>query len=155
MDVGCYAIHMLRTLAGAEPIVRSAQAKLLKPQVDRWVHAEMEFADGRSGAITVSMLSTTLLKASARVIGAKGTLDVTNPLMPQLTHRIRVRTATGTRTEKVDRKPSTYSAQLGAFVAAVQRGEPFPTNVDDAVANMQVIDACYRAAGLQPREPTR
>lgn len=155
MDVGCYAIHMLRTLAGSEPVVRSAQAKLLRPHVDRWVHAELEFGNGRTGSITVSMLSTTLFKASARVIGSKGTLDVSNPLMPQLFHRIRVRTTAGTRAEKVERKPSTYAAQLSAFVAAVRGGESFPTNVDDAVANMQVIDACYRAAGLSPREPTR
>ncbi len=31
MDAGCYAVHLLRTLAGAEPVVRSAQAKLKSP----------------------------------------------------------------------------------------------------------------------------
>ena len=31
--------------------------------------------------------------------------------------------------------------------------EPFPTGVDDAIANMRVIDACYAAAGLPRREP--
>ena len=154
MDAGCYTIHMLRTLAGAEPIVRSAQAKLLKPDVDRLVRAEMEFPDGRTGSITASMLSTTLLKTSARVIGSKATLTVFNPLAPQYFHRIRVRSATGTRTERVDRQPSSYVAQLKAFVAAVQRGDSFPTNVDDAVANMRVIDACYKAAGLPLRQPT-
>jgi predicted dehydrogenase len=155
MDVGCYTIHMLRTLAGAEPIVRSAHAKLLKPEVDRLVRAEMEFPDGRTGSITASMLSTTLFKASARVIGSKGTLEVSNPLAPQYFHRIRVHSMSGTRAEKVERRPSSYASQLRAFVAAVRRGESFPTNVDDAVANMRVIDACYRAAGLPPREPTR
>jgi predicted dehydrogenase len=35
MDVGCYAVHILRTLAGAEPVVRSATAKLLRPNVHR------------------------------------------------------------------------------------------------------------------------
>lgn len=28
---------------------------------------------------------------------------------------------------------------------------PLPTDADDAVANMQLIDDCYRAAGLTPR----
>ena len=30
-------------------------------------------------------------------------------------------------------------------------GTPFPTDVDDAIVNMRVIDAVYRAAGLEPR----
>ena len=32
MDVGCYAVHQLRTLAGAEPEVVSAEAKCLEPR---------------------------------------------------------------------------------------------------------------------------
>ena len=49
--------------------------------------------------------------------------------------------------------PPTYF-QLRAFAGAVLRGEPFPTDLDDAIANMEAIDACYRAAGLEPRVPT-
>jgi predicted dehydrogenase len=45
-------------------------------------------------------------------------------------------------------------AQLRAFAGAVLRNEPFPTGVEDAIANMRVIDACYAAAGLPRREPT-
>jgi hypothetical protein len=36
----------------------------------------------------------------------------------------------------------------------VQRGEPILTGPDDSIANMRVIDAVYRAAGMQPRQPT-
>jgi predicted dehydrogenase len=79
MDVGCYTIHLLRTLAGAEPVVRSAKAKLFKPGVDRWMQVEFEFADGRTGSITASMLSSRLLSAGARVIGSRGELRVNNP----------------------------------------------------------------------------
>ena len=52
------------------------------------------------------------------------------------------------------RKEATYLHQLRAFTGAVLRGEPFPTTVDDAIANMTAIDACYRAAGLEPRSPS-
>jgi hypothetical protein len=48
-------------------------------------------------------------------------------------------------------KTSTYDHQLAAFIAAVRTGEPFPTNMADAIANMRVIDAVYRAAGLNLR----
>jgi hypothetical protein len=33
----------------------------------------------------------------------------------------------------------------------VREGAPLPIDIDDAVANMRLIDACYEAAGLQPR----
>jgi predicted dehydrogenase len=154
MDVGCYAIHVVRTLAGAEPTVQSAKAKLKSPDVDRWLQAELAFADGRTGSITASMLSARLFTASTHVIGSDGTMKVFNPIAPQYRHSLTVRSARGRRKEQVPKHPSSYAAQLQAFTAAVLRGEPFPTGVEDAVANMRVIDACYAAAGLPRREPT-
>ena len=41
MDVGCYAIHMNRLVAGSEPTVVRATARLAKPNVDRWMRAEL------------------------------------------------------------------------------------------------------------------
>jgi predicted dehydrogenase len=49
---------------------------------------------------------------------------------------------------------ATYDFQLEAFARAVDRGDPVLTGPDDAIANMVVIDAVYRAAGLEPRRPT-
>lgn len=155
MDAGCYAIHIVRTLAGAEPNVRSARAKLGSPKVDRLMQAELEFADGRTAGITASMLSTRLLAMIARVVGSKGVMDVLNPIAPQYLNNITIRSERGKRTESVEKQPSSYGAQLRAFVAAIRDGAPFPTNVDDAIANMRVIDACYAAAGLPRREPTK
>ena len=61
--------------------------------------------------------------------------------------------AQGARSEQSP-GPGTYSCQLEAFVRAVRDGAPVPTDLDDAVANMTLIDAAYRAAGLAPRAPT-
>ena len=44
--------------------------------------------------------------------------------------------------------------QMRAFVDAIRNGTPVLTGPEDAVKNMEVIDAIYRAAGLQVREPT-
>jgi len=151
MDAGCYAVHLLRTLAGAEPTVRSARAKLKSPQVDRYLKAELDFTDGRTATVTASMLSARLLGMGARVTGSAGTMQVFNPILPQVYHRLRISTAAGKRSERVPRQPSSYLAQLTAFRDAVLHGTPFPTHVDDSVANMRVIDACYLAAGLAPR----
>ncbi|MCU1372721.1 MAG: putative oxidoreductase, partial [Actinomycetia bacterium] len=76
-----------------------------------------------------------------------------NPIAPQYGHRLTVKTAAGKRREKVAGE-STYVHQLRAFVAAVADGVPTLTPPAESVANMRVLDAAYRAAGLQPREPT-
>jgi predicted dehydrogenase len=64
-----------------------------------------------------------------------------------------VRSADGNRVERFPRR-ATYAYQLDAFVAAMLRGEPVKTTPEDAVENMTVIDAIYRAAGLPLREPS-
>lgn len=153
MDTGGYAIHLVRTLAGAEPIVKSARAKLRSPSVDRLLQAELEFPDGRTGAVTAGLLSAYLLSIAAKVAGSQGTMEVTNFVMPQYWHRLTIRTQHGKRTERVAKHPSSYGAQLRAFAEAVLNGGPVLTDVADAVATMRVIDACYAAAGLPRREP--
>jgi predicted dehydrogenase len=153
MDVGCYALHQLRTFAGAEPEITAAKAKMLKPGIDRWVRADARFADGRTGRITASMLSARFLSLGARVVGANGTLKVFNPTAPQFFGRLSIEAGGAKRTERAA-KAVTYTEQLKAFAGAVLRGESFPTTVDDAIANMAAIDACYRAAGLEPRQPS-
>ena len=81
-------------------------------------------------------------------------MRVLNPYFPQFGHRLLIKSSSRTAVEHVARQPSTYACQLRAFTAAALRRQPPPTNVDDAVSNMRVIDACYRAAGLPVREPT-
>ncbi len=153
MDAGCYAVHMARTFGGGTPEVVSAQAKLRDPQVDRAMTAELRFADGHTGRVRCSMWSSDLLRISAKVVGEHGELSVLNPVLPQMFHRLSVRSADGKRTERFSRRP-TYAYQLDAFVAAVLRGEPVKTTPADAIENMTVIDAIYRAAGLPLRQPS-
>ena len=155
MDAGCYTIHLLRTLAGAEPKVSSATAKTRRGAVDRLLQAELAFPGGCTGLITASMLSRQVLGAGARVSGTGGTMEVLGPYVPQLAHRLIVRSDTRRAVEHVPRQPSTYASQLRAFTRAVLRGKPVLTGPDDAVANMTVIDACYAAARLPRREPSR
>jgi predicted dehydrogenase len=80
-------------------------------------------------------------------------MRILNPWGPHLFHRLRVETPAGTRSERLA-GPSTYACQLAAFVRAVREGAPVPTGVDDAIANMTLIDAAYAAAGLEPRRPS-
>ncbi|EUA02512.1 oxidoreductase, NAD-binding Rossmann fold family protein [Mycobacterium kansasii 732] len=153
MDAGCYAVHMVRTFGGSTPEVVSAQAKLRDSQIDRAMTAEVRFADGHTGRVRCSMWSTDLIQISARVVGDKGELRVLNPVLPHSYHRLSVRSADGKRVERFPRRAS-YAYQLDAFAGAVLRGEPVKTTPEDAIENMTVIDAIYRAAGLPLRKPT-
>jgi len=153
MDAGCYAVHMARHLAGSEPTVVSASAKLRSPGVDRAMQAELRFGDDCTGAVTCSMWSSKLLHIGLRVTGEEGVLRVFNPTGPNMYHRLSVRGRGGRTVEHLSRRP-TYEYQLEAFCRAVAGGPPPITGPADAVANMEVIDAVYRAAGLEPRTPT-
>ena len=153
MDAGCYALHLLRLLGGGAqgtPEVVSAEATLRSPDVDRAMTAELRFPGGASGRITTSMWSRRLLDFSATVRGDAGELKVLNYLAPHAYNRLTLRTAAGTRRERVA-GGHTYTYQLRAFTEAVLDGGPVLTPAEDAVVTMGLIDDVYRAAGMRPR----
>ncbi len=149
MDIGCYAVVMVRTFGGSTPEVVSAQAKLRGPELDRAMTAELRFASGHTGRVHCSMWPSDLPRYSGKVVGDRGELRL-NPLISF--QRFSVRSAEGKRVERFPVR-ATYAYQLEAFAAAVLRGEPVKTTPEDAIENMAVIDAIYRAAGLSLREP--
>jgi predicted dehydrogenase len=155
MDIGCYPIHLLRSMMGSEPRVLCATARCRFPDVDRWVRAEMEFPNGARGLITASMYSARIFGRGARVVGDRGELRIFNPYTPHLYNRVTVLRRDQRALEHFTHKEefSSYVFQLRAFCGAALRGEPTPTTAVDAVANMRVIDAVYRAAGLEVRVP--
>jgi predicted dehydrogenase len=153
MDAGCYPVNIVRHLAGREPQVISARAKLRHPGVDRWVRAELDFGSGLTGAVTASMWSARVLALSFRVTGTAGSIRVFNPQAPHLYNRVTITDARGRERRRVRGRP-TYSYQLEAFAAAVRDGPAAGhvlTPPADSLANMKVIDDIYRAAGLLPR----
>jgi predicted dehydrogenase len=153
MDAGSYVANMARTFGGSTPEVVSARAKLRKPKVDRAMSAELRYAAGHTGSLRCALWSSNLFWATASVVGDAGKLRVLSPAAPHLFPRLSIRSANGKRVERFSRR-ATYSYQLENFAAAVLRGEPVRTTPEDAVENMSVIDAVYRAAGLPVREPS-
>ena len=151
MDLGAYTVSMLRHVSGEEPEVVSAKSALSSPGVDRLMEAQCKFPSGATGYLQASLFSHKLLAMWLRVEGDKGSLHARHPTVPQLGFaRLKIRTAAGTRTEKFY-KPATYEEQLIAFANLLKDGTPVPTDGWDGVRNMQVIDAVYRAAGMQIR----
>jgi predicted dehydrogenase len=150
MDLGCYGIHQIRSLVGEEPEVTGAVAKTRGPAIDRWMRARLAFPGGATGTMTCSLYGWPPLRIGFRAVGTEGELRVFNPAGPQYVHRFVVRRKSGTTKERFPRE-TTYRYQLEAFAAAVLDGAPTLTPPSESVANMEVIDAVYRAAGLQPR----
>ena len=150
---GIYTVDMLRTLSGSTPEVVSAWPTLDGPDVDRAMTAELRFASGHTGRLHCSVWSSNLFWARAKVVGDRGQLRYFSPAAPHLFPRLSIRSDEGKRVERFARRAS-YAYQLDAFAAAVLRGQPVKTTPDNAIENMAVIDAIYRAAGLPLREPT-
>ena len=154
MDAGCYAINWLRTAAAEEPVVVSAKSVLTRGGVDRATTASLRFPSGATGSITASLLSARHpLALQLTVTTARGKLRYFNPVMPKLFGSLTV-TVDGKRRREDVPKTATYNYQLAAFRDAIRDGKPFPSTAADAVQNMAVIDAIYRAAGQAPRSPT-
>ncbi len=157
MDLGCYAVHAQRVLgdfAGGEPRLvggRGAE-RPGAPGVDAWAEVDLEFPSGATGVARCSMVSDHW-DMSLRVVGSHGTAYVPDLLYQNDDDRIVIETASGERTEHHGDATS-YTYQLEAFVDAVRHGAAYRTDADDAVANMALLDSCYRAIGLGPR-PTR
>jgi predicted dehydrogenase len=152
MDAGCYVLHALRTFGPGEPTVREARARLHRPEVDRAMDIRVDYPGGATGRAVTSMWSARLLDVSLRIVGEAGTIRVLNFVVPQMYHRLSVRTAGGRRVERVP-GDATYTYQLRAFHDAVATGTPVLTGADDAVNTMTLVDEAYRKAGLAPRQP--
>jgi predicted dehydrogenase len=90
---------------------------------------------------------------TCRVVGTRGSATVMNFVQPHLDDRVVVDVGPDRRVEHLGTR-SSYIHQLEAFIAAVRHGAPMPTDADDAVATMRLIDDCYLAAGLDPRPAT-
>jgi len=152
MDMGCYVVNMARMLGGEEPEVRTASARHHTSDVDRAMTATLAFPSGHTATVHCSMWSTSVLHLAARVRGDAGEMRVFNPIAPQFLSWLTVRAGGRRRRERPVRRP-TYAFQLDAFCDAVLRGTAIATTPEDALANMTVIDAVYRAAGMAPRAP--
>jgi predicted dehydrogenase len=144
MDIGCYLVHASRLGFGAEPervvalVERDPEMK-----TDRLTSAILEFAQGQS----VFTCSTQLMPFQRiNFVGTKGRIEVEIPVNapPDQDVRVLVATAEGSQWETFPAVDQ-YTLQGDAFARAVLEGGEVPVGVEDAIANMKVIDAVFRS----------
>ena len=150
-DVGCYPIVTARYIFGAEPVRAIALiARDTELGVDRVTSGLLAFPGG--GQLVFSSALQLALYQRVTVLGSEGRIEVAVPFTPAKEHRCRIVIDSGGSLDGAsavfeDFDPvDQYQAQCD-LAAAVFRGETtheFP--IEDAIANMRVIDALYRSA---------
>ena len=157
MDIGCYLVSALRFFSGQEPCgVISAQADVCKYHhlVDKSMGTTLALPDGTTATLQCSFEAPEFsMKLVA--IGSTGRVDVINFLSgnSSLTVCEHGKEAVVERPGGEHRKTPTYVFQAQAFLdrcsepqQAHQQG-----TFNDAVLNMEVVDAVYEASGLGAR----
>ena len=146
MDLGCYPVHWVRSLFG-EPVVQQASFVPNPLGVDLSIAALLELPGGMTGSVAASMVDGVALRSELVIEGDAGRLHVSNLVFPSQGHSIRLEADGLPRTWTVAGQ-ETYDHQLAAVVEALATGTPLPTEGEDPVANMRVLDAVHHAAGM-------
>jgi predicted dehydrogenase len=149
LDVGCYPITMSRFLFEREPsrvtgiIDRDPEMK-----TDRLTSALLDFAPGQA-AFTCSTQLVPFQRM--QVFGTKGRIELEIPynIPPDRPSRIFVDDGSqlAGRSARLEQFPTAdqYTIQGDAFSRAILENGDVPVSLENALANMRVIDAIFRA----------
>jgi predicted dehydrogenase len=145
LDIGCYCVSLSRFLFGAEPRrVLGLVENDPRFGVDRLTSAILDFGD-RTSTFTCA----TQLTPFQRVIvyGTTGRLEIEVPFNAVPDRPARMLLVDGGREEEI-RLPicNQYTIQGDLFSRAVLENRPVPTPLEDAIANMQALDAIVESA---------
>lgn len=149
MDIGCYGISVARYLFGREPH-RVEGVMEIDPTfgTDRLTSALLAFDTG-----TATFTCSTQLVPYQRVyiFGSEGHIEIEIPFNapPDRPCRLVMASKDGSE-EIVTAVADQYTLQGDLFSRAVLEDTPVPTPLEDAVANMRVLDAVRESA----RRPT-
>ncbi len=147
MDLGCYPVHWLRTLFRGEATAVAAEATRNPAGADLSIEAELDLG-GMAAVVRASMVENVPLDSSLVLTGERGELRVDNIVFPSNGHSLRL-TLDGVPHVSTVAGRTTYDHQLDAVLAALRNGTPLPTEGDDPIGNMAVIDAIYATAGFE------
>jgi predicted dehydrogenase len=149
-DIGCYAVAAGRYFFGTEP-ARAIALVDRDPgfRTDRLTSGLVDFGDGRRLDFTVS--TQIAPHQRLQLCGSKGRVEIPIPVnAPQgaatrlLVDDCSSLEGTGIVTEVLP-PCDQYQLQGEAFSRVVRGEMPLPYGVDDAIANMHVIDALFRS----------
>ena len=159
LDIGCYPITISRWVFGAEP---SRVVAMLETDpefgTDRLSSAMMEFPSGHS----VYTCSTQLVPYQRmQFLGTEGRIEMKIPFNAPNDRPCEILIdngkdvlGSGITVETVPTSDQ-YTIQGDAFSKAIREGTEVPVPLEDAVANMAVIEALFRSADTRRWENPR
>lgn len=149
MDIGCYPIVMSRFFFEREPL-RVAALVERDPEmgIDRLSSALLDFGAGQA---LFTCGTQVVAFQRMQVLGTKGRVELEIPynIPPDRPSRIFIDDGSqlAGRSARVEEFPvcDQYTTQGDAFSKAIQEGGEVPVTLEDAAANMAVIEAVLRA----------
>ena len=150
-DIGCYAVASSRFIFEAEP-QRIVSLLDFDPvlKTDRVSAGLADFGAGRQLTFSVSTQTTPYQRV--QILGSKGRVEIEVPFNPLPARATRIMVDDGRDLFgggiRVEEFPpcDQYGLQGEAFSRAVRGQESFGWPIEDAIANMRVLDALFRSA---------
>ncbi len=145
MDIGCYAISLARFIFNAEP-KRVFGLIEFDPvfNVDRLASAILDF-----GNVTSTFTCATQVAPFQRVniIGTTGRVEIEIPFNAPEDRPCKIWHQRGNQVEEIlFETANQYTIQGDLLAQAILNNTPAPTPLEDAVANMKVIEAVFESA---------
>ena len=159
LDIGCYPITTSRWIFGQEPLrVLAMLERDPKFGTDRLSSAMMEFPSGHS----VFTCSTQLVPYQfMQFLGTEGRIEIKIPFNAPNDRPCELLIDNGKDvlgsgiTRETVPTCDQYTLQGDAFSQAIREGTEVPVPLEDAVANMAVIEALFRSAETRRWETPR
>lgn len=151
MDIGCYCIHLSRLLFDGEPSeVQASVRRDPRMGIDTLASAVLSFPGGGQATFTCSTRAEPYQRV--HIVGSHGRMEIEIPfnIPPDRETRIFV-TAGGQPPVAPDTRvvafplEDAYTTQAHLFAEELLERGRAPVPVDDAIANMRIIDAVLAA----------
>ena len=145
LDIGCYNISLSRFIFNKEPKQVCGIVELDPSfQVDRLVSGMLDFGNGTSTFTCSTQLSE---YQRTNIFGTKGRIEIEIPFNAPLDKPAKLRLQNKDKIEEIVLDIcNQYTIQGDLFSLAILNNTEAPTPIEDAVANMKVLETIIKSA---------
>jgi predicted dehydrogenase len=147
LDIGCYSTSLSRFIFEREPIRVLGKVEYdLRTGTDKFAAGMFDFGDGIA---TFSCATQMQRYQKVDIHGTLGRIEIEIPFNPPIDRPTRIYLHRGESVEELSFEAcDQYTIQSDLFAEAILNDGEVPTPLDDAFANMKVIDAVGESSRL-------